>query len=86
MYAPNFAVEGGSQLSQSDRDQIARVISRHTVQKIDSISPGREKGTIEVGCGHWDQLSEGQRLTGDEFTLKKVNGQWTVVDKGLWIR
>jgi len=58
------------------------------VQKIDSISPGREKGTIEVGCGcgYWGQLSEGQRLSGYTFTLKKVNGEWTIIDKGVWMR
>ncbi len=86
MYAPQSFVGGGLQLSQIDRDEIARVISHRTVQKISSIYPGREKDSIEVSCGYWDELSYGQRLTGDEFTLRKINGQWTVVDKGSWIR
>jgi hypothetical protein len=86
MYAREFYIGRRLQLSQSDRDEIARVISRHTVQKIDSIDPGRKTGTIEVTCGQHDYLSEGERLTGDEFTLEKIYGHWTVVDKGSWIR
>jgi hypothetical protein len=62
------------------------VISQRTVQKIDDIYPGREKETIYVACGYSDQLSEEPHLTGDTFTLEKINDRWTVVDKRWWIR
>src|SRR5438552_3120182 len=86
MYAPQSFVVGGLQLSQANRAEIARVVSRQTDQRISSIYPGNDKDSIEFSCGYLDELSYGQRLTGDEFTLKRINGQWTVADKGSWIR
>ena len=86
MYAPNSFVGGGLRLSQADRDEIAKVISHRTDQRISSIYPETDKDSIDVTCGYLDELSYGQRLTGDEFTLKKINGRWTVIDKGSWIR
>jgi len=70
-FARNFYIGGELRQSQSDFDEVARVISQRTVQKIDDIYPGREKETIYVACGYSDQLSEEPHLTGDTFTLEK---------------
>jgi hypothetical protein len=86
MYAPQSHVAAGLQLSQSDRAEIARAVSPWTDQRIALIYPGTDKDSIDVTCGYLDELSDGQRITGDAFTLKKINGRWAVIDKGSWMR
>ena len=86
MYAPQSSVAPGLQLSQSDRAEIARALSPWTDQRISFIYPGTDKDSIDVTCGYLDELSDGTRITGDAFTLKKIHGRWAVIDKGSWMR
>ena len=82
MYAPQSHVAPGLQLSQSDRAEIARAVSPWTDQRIAFIYPGTDKDSIDVTCGYLDELSDGQRITGDAFTLKTAGGRLLIRDLG----
>jgi len=73
-------------LSAADVTQIYRLVMRQTAQQIDSLYPGTKNGSIEVTCGYWEELSYGQRVTGDEFTVEKQDSTWRIVDKSSWTR
>ena len=72
--------------SPDDENQIFRLVYKHSSQRISSVSPGFKKGTVEVTCGYDDILNDVPRLTGDAFTLQKLESKWVVTEKSEWMR
>lgn len=74
-------------LTPTDIDQIVRAIGKKTAQPVDYIYNGGPVDSIEVICGYSDVSSENiPRLTGYEFTLERINGKWTIIKSGFWMR
>jgi hypothetical protein len=84
-FPPDACVDVNAHLSPEDTDQIIRLVGKQTAQRIDGVERHRDN-TVEVTCGHWDPLSDGQRLYGNEYALRKVGAQWVIVDRGYWMQ
>ena len=76
---PNHISRHARLLSQADREQIARLMAHRTNQPIICLCGGQDRNLLFVYTAYIGAHDRGDY---GSFTLKKVDGQWKILEGG----